>query len=142
MTSLGASRSAGGESSNVNSDRISAASEIAAMIQNSGRHAFALAWMPPIVGPSATAPKMQTFMITAVDRIFGRPKPIANGGTAAISSRLVQRPCRMWPPMNITGPCAAADTTDPITSNTAYRTIIRRCGNSWANCTASTVPTA
>ena len=66
---------------------------MAATIQNSGRQPSALAWMPPIVGPSATAPKMQTFMITAVERILGSPKPIASGGTAAISSRLVHRPC-------------------------------------------------
>ena len=89
------------------------------MIQNSGRQPPALAWMPPIVGPSATAPKMQTFMITAVERILGSPKPIASGGTAAINRRLVQRPCSTWPAMNITGFCAAAASTDPITSNAA-----------------------
>ena len=89
------------------------------MIQNSGRQAWALAWMPPIVGPSATAPKMQTFMITAVERNFAKPKPSASGGTAAINSRLVQRPCSTCPAMNIAGSCAAAARTDPITSSTA-----------------------
>ena len=67
-------------------------SEIPATIQNSGRQAWALAWIPPITGPSATAPKMQTFMIIAVQRNFSKPKPSANGGTAAINSRLVHSP--------------------------------------------------
>ena len=95
-----------------------------------------------MTGPRATAPKMQTFMIIAVQRNFSRPKPSASGGTAAISSRLVHRPWIMCPAMNIAGLCAAAARIDPITSSPAYSTIIRRCGRSCANCTASTVPTA
>ena len=42
--------------------------EIPATIQNSGRQAFASACRPPMNGPSATAPKMHMFMITAVSR--------------------------------------------------------------------------
>ena len=98
--------------------------------------------MPPITGPSATAPKMQTFMMTAVQRNFSMPNPSASGGTAAISSRLVHSPCSTCPPMNIAELVAAAASTDPITSRSAYSTIIRRCGSSWANWTARIVPTA
>ncbi len=117
--SRGASRSAGGASSNVNSESRSAASEIPATIQNSGRHAWALPGSRRSTGPSATAPKMQTFMIIAVQRNFSKPKPSASGGTAAINSRLVHSPCSTCPAMNIAGSCAAATTIDPITSSTA-----------------------
>jgi hypothetical protein len=65
---FGALRSAGGASSKVKIDSTNAVSEIAATIQNRGRHAFACACRPPTNGPSATAPKMQMFMITAVSR--------------------------------------------------------------------------
>ena len=37
------------------------------------------AWIPPIVGPSATAPKMQTFMITPVSRSRSCPNPSDQG---------------------------------------------------------------
>ena len=113
----GAVVSAGGVSSKVRSASTSAAAEIPAMTQNSGRQASACACSPPMAGPSATAPKMHMLMITAVERNFSTPKPSASGGTAAISSRLVQRPCSTWPAMNIAGFCAAAARTDPITSS-------------------------
>ena len=74
--------------------------------------------VPPVY-VAATAPKMQTFMIIAVQRNFSKPKPSANGGTAAIKRRLVQRPCSTCPAMNIAGSCAAAARIDPITSSTA-----------------------
>ncbi len=44
--------------------------------------------------------------------------------------------------MNIAGLDAAAVRIEPITSTTAYSTIIRRWGKCWANWTASTVPIA
>ena len=47
--------------------------------------------------------KMQTLRTEAVYLSFSLPKPSASGGTAAMSSRLVHRPCRMWPTMNIAG---------------------------------------
>ncbi len=68
---------------------------IAAMIQNSGRHARASACAPPMNGPSATAPNTHMFMITAVCRSLSLGKPMVSGGAAAISSMLVARPCRM-----------------------------------------------
>ena len=84
-----------------------------------GRHAWALAWIPPNTGPAATAPKMHTLKITAVDLSFSAPKPSASGGTAAISSKLVHSPCRMWPAMNIAGSWAAANSTAPIRATVA-----------------------
>jgi hypothetical protein len=59
------------------------------------------------------------FMITAVSRSLSFGKPIASGGTAAMSSRLVQRPWTTWPAMNIPGSCAAAESTEPTNSSTA-----------------------
>ncbi len=53
---------------------------------------------------------------------------MANGGTAEINSKLVQSPWMMWPVMNVPALVADAVSTDPITSNTAYNTNIRRCG--------------
>ena len=66
--SRGESRLAGGASSKVRTASTRAAIEIPATIQNSGRHAFPWACSPPMNGPSATAPKMHMFMITAVSR--------------------------------------------------------------------------
>ena len=117
--SRGASRSAGGASSNVSAAITRASSAIAATIQNSGRHACASACTPPMNGPSATAPNTHMFMITAVWRSFSFGKPIVSGGAAAISSMLVARPCRTCPPMNMPAFCAAAASTDPTTSTTA-----------------------
>ena len=88
----GESGLAGGESSNVNRLSTSAPAATAATIQNSGRQAFDSACRPPMKGPSATAPKMHMFMMTTVIRSFSFGKPIASGGTAEISNRLVQRP--------------------------------------------------
>ena len=93
--------------------------EMAATIQNSGLQALDSACSPPIVGPSATAPKMHMFMIIAVMRSLLAGKPIASGGTAAISSRLVHRPWSTWPAMYMSTFCAAAPRIDPITSSTA-----------------------
>jgi hypothetical protein len=129
-------------SSNVSKASTSAAAEIAAMIQNSGRQASASAWRPPTSGPRVTAPKMHMLMITAVERNFSTPKPSASGGTAAIRSRLVQMPCSTWPATNIVEFCAAAARIEPTTSSATYTSIIRRWRSSWANCTATTVPTA
>ena len=117
--SNGALRLAGGASSKVKTVRTSAVSETPATTKNRGRQASACAWMPPTVGPSATAPKMHRFMITAVSRNLAVPKPSASGGTAAISIRLVHRPWSTWPPMNIAGFCAVAVSTDPSTSSAA-----------------------
>src|SRR5487761_1618604 len=70
--SRGASGLAGGASSTVNMASTSAAPEMAAMIQKSGRQAFDCACTPPTNGPNATAPNMHMFMITAVSRsLFG-----------------------------------------------------------------------
>ena len=66
--SRGASGSAGGASSKVSRASARAAAATAATIQKSGRQASASACRPPIVGPRATAPKMQTFMIITVVR--------------------------------------------------------------------------
>ena len=93
-------------------------------------------------GPSATAPKMHMFMITAVSRSLFAGNLIARGGTAAIRSRLVHRPWTTWPTMYMPASCADAVSTDPTTSNAAYTTSILRCGRCCANWTASTVPTA
>ncbi len=72
-----------------------------------------------MVGPSATAPKMHMFMIIPVMRSLLAGKPSDSGGTAAISSRLVHRPARIWPALYITTFCAAAVSTDPITRTKA-----------------------
>ncbi len=64
---------------------------------------------------------MHMFMITAVGRSFAAGKPRNSGGAAAISSRLVHRPWKMWPAMNIVEFCAEAVITEPITSRVAYR---------------------
>ena len=90
--SRGESGLAGGESSNVKTVNRRATAAIPATIQNSGRQAFDSACRPPMKGPSATAPKMHMFMITTVMRSLSGGKPIASGGTAAMSKRLVQRP--------------------------------------------------
>ncbi len=119
VRSRGASRSAGGASSNVNAAMISATSAIAATIQNSGRQAFDSACTPPMNGPRATAPKTHMFMITAVWRSFWRGNPMVSGGAAAISSMLVARPCRTWPQTNMPPFCADAAITEPTTSSTA-----------------------
>src|SRR5580704_15001760 len=66
--SRGDSGSAGGASSNVSTARISELAAIAAMTQNSGLQACDWACSPPTAGPSATAPKIQRFMIIAVVR--------------------------------------------------------------------------
>ena len=133
---------AGGASWNVNTDSTSATAATAATVQNNGRQACASAWRPPINGPRATAPKMHMFMITAVSRSLLAGNMIARGGTAAISSRLVQRPWTTCPTMYMPPSWAAAVSTDPTTSNIAYTTSILRCGRCWANWTAMTVPTA
>ncbi len=117
--SRGESRLAGGASSKVNTASNSAAADIPATIQNRGRQAFASACRPPMNGPRATAPKMHRFMITAVSRSLSRGYPRASGGTAAMSSRLVQRPWTTRPTMNMPAFWAAAVSTDPTTRNTA-----------------------
>ena len=142
IPSRGALGSAGGASWKVSSDISRPAAAIPATIQNSGRHAWNDAWAPPTSGPAATAPNMQMFRITAVQRSLACGKPRNNGGAAAISSMLVNRPCSTCPAMNMPGPVAEAASTEPITSPLAYTSSSRRCGSSWASCTASTVPTA
>ena len=111
--SRGASGSCGGESSKVSSDSSRARPPMPQTIQNSGRHACALAWMPPMNGPSATAPKIPTFMTIAVvgSRLVGQPSTSA--GAAAISIMLVNRPWMMWPAMNSPGVHAVALRTEP-----------------------------
>ena len=89
-----------------------------AMIQKSGRQASASACRPPMVGPRATAPKMHMFMIIPVIFSLLAGKPSDSGGTAAIRSMLVQRPCRIWPAKCTAMFWAAAASTDPITSST------------------------
>ena len=79
-----------------------------ATTQNSGRQACDPACSPPMNGPRATAPKMHMFMITAVVRKRARGKPMASGGTAAMSSMLVAIPCRMWPAKYMPAFCAEA----------------------------------
>ena len=66
--SRGESGLAGGASSKVSTASTSATAETPATIQKSGRQAFDSACRPPMNGPSATAPKMHMFMITAVSR--------------------------------------------------------------------------
>ncbi len=117
--SRGASRSAGGASSNVNTASRSASDAIPATIQNSGRHACASACAPPTNGPIATAPKTHMFMMTAVWRRRAFGKPMVSGGAAAISSMLVARPCMTCPPMNMPAFAADAANTEPTKSTTA-----------------------
>ncbi len=95
-----------------------AASATPEMIQNSGRHASCSACRPPMVGPRATAPKMHMFMIMPVIFSLLAGKPSDSGGTAAISSMLVQRPWRIWPAKCSSMVGAAAASTEPITSST------------------------
>jgi hypothetical protein len=140
--SRGALGSAGGASWKVSSDISRPAAAIPVTIQNSGRQAWNDACAPPTSGPAATAPKMHMFKITAVQRSLAAGKPRNSGGAAAISSMLVKRPCSTCPAMNMAGPVAAAASTEPSTSALPYTSSSRRCGNSWASCTASTVPTA
>jgi hypothetical protein len=103
-------------SSKVSTESTNAVTEIAATTQNRGRQACALASRPPTSGPSATAPKIHMLMITAVSRRRSSPKPSANGGTAAMSRRLVHSPWSTWPVMNMAGSCAVASSTEPTTS--------------------------
>ena len=114
-TSRGADGSAGGASSKVSTASTRADRAMAETIQNSGRQASASAWRPPMVGPSATAPKMHMFMIMPVSFSLLAGKPSDSGGTAAISSRLVQRPARTWPVMYMATFWAAAVSTKPMT---------------------------
>ncbi len=98
----GESGSAGGASSKVSTRQTSASERDRRRRSRTGAaSACDSAWMPPMMGPSATAPKMQMFMITAVSAACPRGNRCASGGTAAISSRLVQRPWITWPTMNI-----------------------------------------
>ena len=78
----------------------SATAATAATPQNSGRQLPVEACSSPTVGPIATAPKMHTFMITAVQGIFRTGHPVTSGGTAAMSIRLVHSPSAMNAPMN------------------------------------------
>ena len=98
---------------------MSATAAIAATIQKSGRQPPEFACSPPIVGPSATAPKMHRFMITAVMRSLLAGYPIASGGTAAISSRLVHSPWSTRPAMYMPELWAEAASTDPVRSSAA-----------------------
>ena len=115
----GALRSAGGASWKVSNDSSSAAPAMPATTQNSGRQPFAWAWTPPTSGPSATAPKMQTFRIIAVQRNLDTGKPRASGGTAAISGRLVQSPWSACPAMKNPTLGADAANTEPNTRTAA-----------------------
>jgi len=79
-----------------------------------------------MTGPSATAPNTHRFIVAPVQGIFEGGRPITSGGTAAISIRLVVRPCRMCPAMNRPGVTASAANTEPITDSEAYSNSMRR----------------
>jgi hypothetical protein len=69
-----------------------------------------------MVGPAATAPKMQRFMMAPVIGIFSGGHWVTSGGTAAMSSRLVHRPCTMKAPMKTAPVGAQAARIEEITS--------------------------
>jgi hypothetical protein len=86
---------------------------IAVIAQKSGCHHLAPAATPPITGPSATAPKIPRFITTPVVGIRRAGQPITSGGTAAISSIPVVRPCAMRPATNQLAAGDHAASTDP-----------------------------
>jgi hypothetical protein len=90
-----------------------------AMIQNSVRQPPPPACAPPTIGPRATAPKMHMFIVIAVHLSFDAGQPVTSAGTAAISIRLVHRPCMTRPAMNNPGVHAVAASAEAITNSEA-----------------------